>query len=274
MKNHTVRALSGILFLGIMIAGLLIGPYTFALLFILMMSGMLWEFYRMTMGDHYKVERILAILMAVFFFCLLFLAVTGKANIRYIGLSIVPLTVIMILSLFVKDKTDFGLFSNLYTGLLYIGLPLSLANFVVMKDGVYSGILMLAFFIIIWASDVGAYTFGTLFGRNGRKLFPSISPKKSWAGFWGGLAVAIVAGVILQITGLLDIPLLHAVALAIVMNVTGVYGDLFESQWKRVTGFKDSGTIIPGHGGLLDRFDSAIFAIPFGVIYLVIFNLI
>ena len=63
-------------------------------------------------------------------------------------------------------------------------------------------------------------------------------------------------------------------ALAIVMNVTGVYGDLFESQWKRVTGFKDSGTIIPGHGGLLDRFDSAIFAIPFGVIYLVIFNLI
>lgn len=274
MKNHVTRGISGVLFTGIMIAGLLIGPYVFAALFILLMAGMLWEFYRMTMGEHYKVERILAILVAVFFFCQMFLSVTGKANIRYIGLSIVPLTVIMILSLYVKNKEDFGLFSNLYAGLLYIGLPLSLANFVVVRGGVYSGILMLSFFVIIWASDVGAYSFGMLLGKNGRKLFPSISPKKSWAGFWGGLAMAIVAGIVLQLTGLLDIPLWHAAALAVIMNIAGVYGDLFESQWKRVSGIKDSGNLIPGHGGLLDRFDSAIFAIPFGVVYLVIFNLI
>ena len=274
MKNALVRTISGVCFLGIMLAGLLINEYTFASLFILMMGGMLWEFYRMTMGSHYILERVFAVCTAVYFFCSVFLFVTQGISIKYIGLSILPLTVIMILSLYVKNKEDFGLFSNLYAGLLYIGMPLALANFVVFRGGSYSGLLMLSFFIIIWASDVGAYTFGMLFGRNGKKLFPSISPKKSWAGFWGGLGTAVAAAVVMYFTGMIGFPLVHCIALAVIMNVAGVYGDLFESQWKRVCGIKDSGDLIPGHGGLLDRFDSAIFAIPVGVIYLTVFNLL
>ena len=116
--------------------------------------------------------------------------------------------------------------------------------------------------------------FGLLFGKNGKKLFPSISPKKSWAGFWGGLAVAVATAIILNVTGLLVIPWYHSIILAILMDVAGVYGDLFESLWKRIYEVKDSGKIIPGHGGFLDRFDSAIFAIPVGAIYLMLTGLI
>ena len=133
---------------------------------------------------------------------------------------------------------------------------------------------MLAFFIIIWASDVGAYCIGMLLGKYSKKLFPSVSPKKTWAGFWGGLVFAVLAGLILVWTGLWTYPWYHAVILSVIMHVAGVFGDLFESQWKRVCEIKDSGNIIPGHGGMMDRFDSALFAIPAGVIYLVIIGLL
>ena len=97
---------------------------------------------------------------------------------------------------------------------------------------------------------------------------------KTWAGFWGGLVFAVLAGIVLVWTGLWTYPWYHAIILAVIMHVAGVFGDLFESQWKRVCDIKDSGSLIPGHGGMLDRFDSALFAIPSGVIYLVILGLL
>ena len=142
------------------------------------------------------------------------------------------------------------------------------------QAGQFNGRPMLAFFIIIWASDVGAYCIGMFLGKYSKKLFPSVSPKKTWAGFWGGLVFAVLAGLILVWTGLWTYPWYHAVILSIIMHVAGVFGDLFESQWKRVCDIKDSGNIIPGHGGMMDRFDSALFAIPAGVIYLVIIGLL
>ena len=135
---------------------------------------------------------------------------------------------------------------------------------------------MVAFFCIIWASDVGAYCFGMLLGQKiwPAKLCPTISPKKSWAGYIGGLLMAVLAGAILKWTGLVSFPMLHCLIMAALMHVMGVFGDLFESMWKRAAGIKDSGNIIPGHGGLMDRFDSALFAIPTGYIYLLVFNLV
>ena len=196
-------------------------------------------------------------------------------DMRLLGLNALLLIILMSASLFVKDKADFKLFSFLYTGLFYIAVPLTLSNFVVFRPGVgFDGKLMLSFLIIIWASDVGAYCTGMLFGKHGKKLFPSVSPKKSWAGYWGGMGFAALAGAVLAWTGLVKFPLYHAVILAILMHVAGVFGDLFESQWKRVCDVKDSGNIMPGHGGMLDRFDSALFAIPVGVIYLVLTGLI
>ena len=275
MNNTVVRTLSGIVFLAIVIGGLLIDKFLFAALLLFMMVTMLYEFYRMTMGEKYRAFRILAIAIGCCAFLMMFSVMAFGLDMRLLGLNALLLIILMSASLFVKDKADFKLFSFLYTGLFYIAVPLTLSNFVVFRPGVgFDGKLMLSFLIIIWASAVGAYCTGMLFGKHGKKLFPSVSPKKSWAGYWGGMGFAALAGAVLAWTGLVKFPLYHAVILAILMHVAGVFGDLFESQWKRVCDVKDSGNIMPGHGGMLDRFDSALFAIPVGVIYLVLTGLI
>ena len=271
MNNTVKRSLSGVCFLAIVISGLLLNKYLYGALLIFMMVTMLYEFYHMTMGDLFPRSRWLAVLVGVSAFVMLFSVMAFRWDLRLISLCAVLLLFLMISTLFVKDKADFKLFSFLYTGLLYIAVPLALSNFVVFdKGGNFDGRPMLAFLIIIWASDVGAYCVGMLLGKYTGKLFPTVSPKKTWAGFWGGLLFAVLAGLILDWTGLWTYPMFHAVILAAIMHVAGVFGDLFESQWKRVCDIKDSGNIIPGHGGMLDRFDSALFAIPAGVLYLVL----
>ena len=271
MNNTVKRSLSGVLFLAIVLSGLLFNKFLYAALFVFMMVGMMVEFFNMTMGKSYPVSQVVAIVTGVFLFTLAFCSRAGYMPGRMISLAIVPLIVLMSLSLYAPDKSEFDKFSSLYTGLVYIALPLTLSNFIVFnRDGEFSGIMMLSFFCIIWASDIGAYCFGLLFGKNGKKLAPSISPKKSWAGFWGGFVMAVVVGIVLGLTGLLKFPLVHCAVLAALMDVAGVYGDLFESQWKRVCEVKDSGSIIPGHGGMMDRFDSSLFAMPVGAIYLIL----
>ena len=195
---------------------------------------------------------------------------------RLVMLAFIPIFVVMINSLYVKDKTDFGKFAFIYTALLYIAVPMTLTNFAVFRFiGAYDGVLLLCFFAIIWASDVGAYVFGITLGQKyGKKLFPAVSPKKSWIGFWGGLLLAVAVAVVLNCTGLFRYPLYHCIIMAVLMNIAGVYGDLIESQWKRHYAIKDSGSVIPGHGGIWDRFDSALMAIPAGVIYLVVLNIL
>ena len=275
MNNTVTRTLSGICFLAIVIGGLLLNKYLYAALITFMMVTMLYEFYRMTMGDLFPRTRALAITLGCCSFLSLFFVMAFRLDIRLVGFSAILLLVLMVSTLMVKDKGEFKLFAFLYTGLMYIAVPLTLSNFVVFDQaGQFNGRPMLAFFIIIWASDVGAYCIGMLLGKYSKKLFPSVSPKKTWAGFWGGLVFAILAGLILVWTGLWTYPWYHAVILSIIMHVAGVFGDLFESQWKRVCDIKDSGNIIPGHGGMMDRFDSALFAIPAGVIYLVIIGLL
>ena len=275
MNNTVTRTLSGICFLAIVIGGLLLNKYHFAALITFMMVTMLYEFYRMTMGELFPRTRALAITLGCCSFLSLFFVMAFRLDIRLVGFSAILLLVLMVSTLMVKDKGEFKLFAFLYTGLMYIAVPLTLSNFVVFDQaGQFNGRPMLAFFIIIWASDVGAYCVGMLLGKYSKKLFPSVSPKKTWAGFWGGLVFAILAGLILVWTGLWTYPWYHAVILSIIMHVAGVFGDLFESQWKRVCDIKDSGNIIPGHGGMMDRFDSALFAIPAGVIYLVIIGLL
>ena len=278
MKNFWIRNISGICFTGIVLAALLINKWYFAGFELFILVVMMREFYKMTLGNHFPYSRFFAMLTGVSLFCLIFMVAAwpGRYSIKLVAVSLIPMLAVMAGSLYTKEKKAFGLFSNLYTGLLYLAIPVSLSNLIVFNnEGVFNGNLMLSFFIIIWGGDVGAYTFGMLFGRNGKKLFPSVSPKKSWAGFWGGLFIAMVFGGILHLfPTMLPYHLVHCVILALLMNVAGVYGDLFESQWKRVCGVKDSGSIIPGHGGLMDRFDSAIFAMPVGAIYLILAGLL
>lgn len=277
MTNTTIRTISGAGFIVFTLGCLLFSPYLYAAYIILIMLFMMSEFYRMAMGkDQYKFSRLLAMMAGVILFGLIFAYANFNLNIKYVSLAIIPVMIVMINSLLVKDKTEFGNFAFIYTGFLYIAIPLALSNLIAFRHGEFSGILLICFFIIIWCSDTGAYIAGCSLGTRpgSKKLCPTISPNKSWAGFWGGMILASTAAVVLHFTSLLNIPIIHCIVLGIIMHVSGVFGDLFESMWKRYFNVKDSGAIIPGHGGILDRFDSTLFAVPFGAIYLALFNLL
>ena len=276
MNNFIKRALSGVVFVGVMLAALLLNKYIFGAVMALSLVVMMKEFLKMTCGKDYWFSQILSILAGTTLFVLVYLYRGFNFPGRLVILAFIPVFLLMVNSLYVKDKTRFDKFSNLYTAVLYIAVPWSLLNFAVFDGcGAFNGVLLLSFFVIIWGSDVGAYMFGITLGqRYGKKLFPSISPKKSWIGFWGGMAMAIALAVGLHYLGMLPFDLPHCIAMSVLLNVTGVYGDLIESQWKRHYEVKDSGNLIPGHGGLLDRFDSALIAIPIGIIYLVVINVL
>ena len=275
MNNTVVRTLSGAVYGALIFCSLLINGYLFAALIVFSMCAMMVEFYRMTMGESYKFSRALAIGAGVILFLLLYFCKAFHMPGKYVALAIIPILIVMFNSLLVKDKSEFTKFAFIYTGLLYIAVPMSLSNLLAFREGTFNGLLLLCFFIIIWCSDIGAYILGSLLGQKyGRKIAPEISPKKSWIGFWGGLLFAVLAAMILHWTGLLSFPLVHCIILAVLMHGSGVAGDLFESMWKRCCNVKDSGNLIPGHGGMLDRLDSTLFAMPVGAIYLALFNLI
>ena len=278
MNNLIKRTISGACFAVVMLAAFLTNKYVFGAVMLFALIVMMREFLRMTCGGDYRYSQILSIFAGAILFTLVFLYKGFGLPGRLVILAFLPVFILMINSLYVKDKSRFDKFANLYTAILYIAVPWSLLNFAAFgPDGVFNGRLILCFFCIIWGSDVGAYVFGMALGQKyGKKLFPSISPKKSWIGFWGGMATAVGVAVALYYVGLFPLDsgqqifnLLHCIAIAVLLDIAGVYGDLIESQWKRHYNVKDSGSIIPGHGGLLDRFDSALIAIPVGIVYLV-----
>lgn len=293
MKNFIKRTISGVVFAAVMLFAFLsnyilggclpadtlqvISKSIFGVVFLFALVVMMKEFLTMTCGKNYRYSQILSILTGATLFVLVFLYKGFGFPGRLVILAFIPVFILMINSLYEKDRTRFDMFANLYTAILYIAVPWSMLNFAVFNHmtGDFNGILLLCFFCIIWGTDVGAYMFGITLGQKyGKKLFPSISPKKSWIGFWGGMFVAVAVTLALYYTNLLPLKegpysLVHCIAIGILINIAGVYGDLIESQWKRHYNVKDSGTIIPGHGGLLDRFDSALIAIPVAIIYLV-----
>ena len=276
MHNFVKRTISGAGFGVIMLAALLTNKYIFGVVMLLSLIIMMGEFLKMTCGKNYWFSQILSILAGATLFTLTYLYKGFNFPGRLVILAFIPVFILMINSLYVKDKSRFDKFSNLYAAILYVAVPWSLLNLAAFNvNGEFNGILLLCFFAIIWGTDVGAYIFGMALGQKyGKKLFPSISPKKSWIGFWGGVFTAVAVSVILHYLDIFCFDLIHCISMALLLSVTGVYGDLIESQWKRHYDVKDSGTIIPGHGGLLDRFDSALIAIPIGIIYLVVMNVL
>ena len=276
MNNFVKRTISGIGFAAVMLAAFLTNEYVFGVVMLLSLIIMMKEFLSMTCGSEYRYSQVLSILSGATLFTLIYLYKAFDFPGRLVILSFVPVFLLMINSLYLKDKSRFDKFANLYAVLIYIAVPWSLLNFAVFNaSGEFNGILLLCFFCIIWGTDVGAYMFGITLGQKyGKKLFPSISPKKSWIGFWGGLVTAIGVAIALHYAEMFRFDLIHCIFMGALLCVSGVYGDLIESQWKRHYNVKDSGNIIPGHGGLLDRFDSALIAIPIGIIYLVVMNVL
>ena len=276
MNNLLKRSLSGVIFGAVMICALVVWKPLFPVAVIVAIYFMMSEFYAMSMGDAYKVQQKLSILTAEMLFMMVYSVFEYGLGVRWILLSQLPVLAVMTTVLFNNQREQLHLLPYLFTGLVYIGIPTSLVPVLAFRGGEFNGLLLLCFFIIIWCSDIGAYCLGTLFGQkpDSRKLAPEISPKKSWWGVWSGLAFAMGSALLVRAFGWLELPVVHSLALGFVVSAAGVCGDLFESVWKRYFHVKDSGNVIPGHGGMLDRFDSSLFAIPAGTVYLAIFNLL
>jgi phosphatidate cytidylyltransferase len=265
------RTLSGFVFVVLMLLGLLLHPLGYAGLMLVCMGIMVFEFYRMSLGSWNKWGQFFGLLAAGLLFLTSFVMTGyGIEEARFLLFLIpLPIVAIWITVLYNKSDTLLQRAAFLFLPLLYIAVPFSLFNFLTNHPtGTFEGVRLLTLFILLWASDIGGYLIGMGFGqKRGHKLFPRISPKKSWEGFVGSIVFAQLAGVLLYVWNPLTLALIHYLVLALLIAVFGVLGDLIESVMKRSFGVKDTGTIMPGHGGLLDRFDGALIAFPIAIVY-------
>lgn len=270
------RTFYGALFVVVMVTALMFRMGAFCLMMVIM-AGAAEEFLDLTLGKgNMPVQRFLAKLAGFLLMAVMFLYCIGDIGIHWAALALIPVLAIPLSCIFIGKIEQMDKLMPIYTALVYIVLPIALSPFILFIDGQYSCKLILSFFVLIWLSDTGAYCVGSLLGQKpgARKLAPGISPKKSWWGFWGSIAMGAITSVVLYFCSMLEFPLVHCVVLGVLVPAACVCGDLVESMWKRRYGVKDSGNLIPGHGGFLDRFDSSLTAIPLGVIYLLTFNLI
>lgn len=277
MKNLITRTITGVLFVAIIIVGFRV-PEGMIALFALITGLTIWEFTGLVNNvEGVTVNRFISTAAGVYFF----LAVAGFCSGITSSAVFIPylLTVVylFISELYTKNANPISDWAYTMLSQMYIALPYSMINVLAFQDtghGIaFNSLLPLSIFIFLWTNDTGAYCSGSLFGKH--KLFPRVSPGKSWEGSIGGgilvLAVAALIGYIENTTeGLtpvaLSIPAWMGLGLVVVFF--GTWGDLVESLFKRTLGIKDSGNILPGHGGMLDRFDSSLMAIPAAVVYL------
>lgn len=276
-KNLITRTITGILFVAIMVAGFLSAHYM-VVLFATITGMTIWEYTGLVSQiEHVSINRFISTVAGVYFF----VALAGQRLGFVEGFSVFVPYILTIIYLFIAElylKNENPIMNWAYTmlGQMYIALPISMINVLAFQRDINGQmtidmLLPLSIFIFLWTNDTGAYCSGSLFGKH--KLFPRISPAKSWEGsIGGGILVVIVAALIGYSTtnesgvNMLTIP--QWIGLGIVVAVFGTWGDLVESLFKRTLGVKDSGNILPGHGGMLDRFDSSLMAIPAAVVYL------
>lgn len=272
MKNFITRTITGVLFVAILVTCFL-RPEAMVLLFALITGLTVWEFGGLVNEwDDIQINRFISTVAAVY----LFLAMAGYCMGFTAATAFIPylITVIylIIAELFTQAPNPLNNWAYTMLSQMYIALPFSTINVLAFQSGgdgvTYNYLLPLSIFIFLWVNDTGAYCTGSLFGKH--KLFMRVSPGKTWEGsVGGGVLVLIAAAIIGWLTqgeqGGMSVPVWMGLGLVVV--VFGTLGDLVESLLKRTLGIKDSGNILPGHGGMLDRFDSALMAIPTAVIY-------
>ena len=276
MNNFIVRTITSVFFVAAIVTSFL-NPQAMTLLFAIVTGMTVWEFAGLV-NDRpgITVNRFITTVAGVY----LFLAMAGYNS----GLTpasvfvpyLVSIVYLMVAELYLKAEDPIHDWAYTMLSQLYIALPLSLLNVLAYRsngyDIQYSYLAPLAVFVFLWMNDAGAYCVGSLLGRH--KLFPRISPGKSWEGsVGGGVLVCVVAALVWYYTeqyGVNDLGLsaVEWMGLGLVVVVFGTWGDLIESLFKRTIGIKDSGNILPGHGGMLDRFDSTLMAVPASVVYL------
>ena len=278
-KNLIVRSITGVLFVTVMVAGML-RPNAMILLFTLITGLTMWE-YTGLVNDNapaVQVNRFISTVAAVYLFIAVAAWRTGVvANFIVMVPYVLTVVYLLISELYTNSKNAINDWAYTMFGQVYIAMGFSLLNILAFEttpddSGVrYDMLLPLSIFVFLWVNDSGAYCTGSLLGKH--KLFPRISPGKTWEGsIGGGVLVLIVAALVGYWANRGDNPHMLSMAgwmgLGLVVVVFGTWGDLVESLFKRTLGVKDSGSILPGHGGMMDRFDSSLMAIPAAVVYL------
>ncbi|GGF04307.1 phosphatidate cytidylyltransferase [Hymenobacter cavernae] len=298
MSNLGQRVIFGVLGAVVLLGCIWYSAWTFALFFGLVQMRMLWEFYRMMRKAGYKPAALVGGGLSVVIFGVIhflngvyhYSGVTRTETLDFpgvglfgfipaaqnalVGLAVLLPVILILREMFAwpRPNQNFSPFANVgvaLLGLLYVSVPMSLINALVFNEKGYDYRRILALLLLVWTADIGAYAAGKTFGKH--KLAPKISPGKTWEGWIGGTLLTLVVGWGLGYL-LPEMPLTTRLVAAGVVAVFGVLGDLAESMLKRSVDVKDSGRIMPGHGGLLDRFDAFLFVVPVLVVLQLLFS--
>jgi len=266
LSNLAKRILAGLVFIAAVMGAAIAGPLVLGLLFLFFAAVGLYELYEMERRDKTIAPRWSGgMSTGVFIYLLLFLSANESIEREWMWALILPIAVMFCIELFRKGEPK-NLSSLALTtfGWIYVIAPLAMINFLGHVTGEYDYEIIIGYFLILWANDSGAYGVGRLIGRT--KLFERVSPNKTWEGLLGGIALSI--GVAWLLSRYFEsLTLKDWIAVSLIVGVFANLGDLFESHIKRIFGVKDSGNIIPGHGGVLDRFDGLLLSLPVVIAY-------
>ena len=274
MKNLRVRTLSGAVLAAVVLGAVIWSQWSFGLLLMALLVVGMSEFYTLAEKQGSHPQRIVGLVAGAVLFALNFAFVSDDIEILgsvrqafACGLAflLLSLPAMFICELYRRQGNPAADIGTTLMGVVYVALPFSVMCYIPMiGSDVWNPWVMLFYIFIIWCNDVFAYLVGMSVGRH--RLFERLSPKKSWEGFFGGLAGAVAMGYVAA--RVLDADVWAWLGLALVAAATGVLGDLVESMFKRAAGVKDSGNLIPGHGGVLDRFDAMLLSAPFVFVYM------
>jgi phosphatidate cytidylyltransferase len=281
MNNFIVRTITGVIFVTAIVVSFL-NPRAMVLLFSIITGLTVWEFCTLVnQREGVRVNRFICTVSGVYLFYAMAGFNSGLTPSTVFVPYLVSIVYLLVAELYLKEQDPVNDWAYTMMSQLYVALPFSLLNVLAFRyngqEVCYDYVLPLSVFVCLWLNDSGAYCFGSLLGRH--KLFPRISPGKSWEGSVGGGLLVVVAAAAFALfaeshgltTGY---NAWQWAGLGLTIVVFGTWGDLVESLFKRTLGIKDSGNILPGHGGMLDRFDSSLLAIPAAVVYLFTLTLI
>jgi phosphatidate cytidylyltransferase len=273
MSELVKRALTGVLIVLVLITVICSGQLGLILLVLLLSIMGLWEFYSLVETGGHRPLKITGVFSGTAITFIVSLFSHGFVDENYLVLIVPLLSIVLLVELFRMSDNPIVNAGITLLGVFYVALPFALINFLAYppvqqeSDNMaqYSPNILLGFFFLLWTNDSFAYLFGVKLGK--RKLYEAVSPKKSWEGSFGGALFCLVCGYFIS-QYFQELQLFQWMVISALVIIFGTLGDLVQSQFKRNMKVKDSGTILPGHGGILDRFDGVLIAIPFIFVYL------
>ncbi|RLD24893.1 MAG: phosphatidate cytidylyltransferase [Bacteroidetes bacterium] len=265
-----LRLMTAVVGAFIIIAGTAYSMWTYSAIFLGLSILTQWEFYKLAHMDDKLPLKVWGTVIGQSFFILTFLIEADIIELKYMLILFPLLASVFMIKLYKKnDEKPFTSIAYTFLGIIYVAIPFSLLNIIAFANDGYSHDIIVGIMLILWASDTGAYFSGIMLGK--KKLFERVSPKKTWEGSIGGLLLALGMAYVLS-RYFIDLTTFQWLAAAVIIVITGIYGDLIESVFKRGLEIKDSGDSLPGHGGFLDRFDSLLLAAPFIVVFIKLFS--